>query len=266
MLVPLFEDSTEALAETTSKAVDELVSATPALQDLQRRLDDPQRKIELDQLLQEAVSYRRSLILDRPEWDDLSGAPGGFRATIRHWIAGWTSPVSEEDATSLAKNYLDLPWAHTPWLTNYLAANLIASVISAGRHRLGWGKKLLSLLLPTLWDKVTSAVVSVVVFLALLALSNYLFAQHLTVFGCLVVAFMLWNYVGGLVLRLKTDSFFGTLAFIANEINSGRYDREEVIRRLRKIDDDRLIRFAVPSLVYSLLRLSEPEKPATRAV
>jgi hypothetical protein len=92
---------------------------------------------------------------------------------------------------------------------------------------------------------------------------GYLFAQHLPVLGWLVVFIMLWIYIGDLVVKLKMSSFFGTLTFIANEIDSGRYDREEMIRRLRTIDDDWLIRFGVPSLVYSLLRLNEREQRAS---
>lgn len=246
MLVPLFEDSIEALAETTNKAVDELISATPALQELFHRSDSTEKEECLRELVTQVVDQRRSLI---------RGSLNEYRNFLGF--------VSEKEAVEVAKKYLAMPWAHTSWLTNYVAANLIAAVIGEERHRLAWGKKIMRLLLPTLWNRFTSAVVSVAFFLSLLVLSSFLFTQHLAVFGWLVVGFMLWNYVGGLVLKLKTDSFFGTLTFIANEINSGCYDREEMIRRLRKIDDDRLIRFAVPSLVYSLLRLSEPQRAPT---
>jgi hypothetical protein len=175
MLVPLFEDSIEAFAETTNKAVDELISATPALQELFHRSDSTEMEECLSELVAQAVDQRRSLIKDSSDerWKLL-----GF--------------VTEQEAVEVASKYLDMPWAHTPWLTNYLAANLIAAVIGEGRHRLGWGKKVLRWLLPTLWTKFTSAVISVLIFLLLLGLSSFFFEEHSVVLGSLVVAFMLW--------------------------------------------------------------------------
>jgi hypothetical protein len=235
MILPLFENSIEALAETTKKAVGELASATPALEELFRRFDSTENEELLSELVTKAVDQRRSLIKDK-----LIGS------------------VTEQEVVDLASKYLDMQWARTRWLTDYIVANLISAVISEQRHRLGWGKKLLRWLLPPLWTKVTSAAISVLIFLLLLGLCSFFFNEHSVVLGCIVIAIMLSRYIGGFLFSLKMRSFFGTLTFIANEINSGSYDREEMIRRLRKLDHDWMIRFAIPSLVYSLLRLVDP--------
>lgn len=235
----MFEDSIETRAETIDAAVGGLISTTPELHELFRRSDSTEKKESLRELLEQAVDERRSLIRD--SLDD------------RLKFFGF---VSEEDATKVAKDYIEMEWARTPWLTNYLAANLIAAVIGEGRHRLGWGKRLLKIL-PSPWSKIARALLSALFFLFLLALAAFLFDESVTVLGWVVVAFMIWKYIGGIVLKLKIRSFFGVLTRIAEEINSGSYDREETMRRLRKLDDDRLIRFAVPSLVYSLLRLTD---------
>jgi hypothetical protein len=235
----MFEDSIEARAKVTAEAIDELVSTRPELKELFHRCNSLQQEEALRELLEEAVEQRRSLIEDS--------------ASERRRFFGF---VSQEDAARLATNYMEVPWSHVAWLTNYLAANILAATVIEGRHHLGWGKRFIKLI-PGPWNKVARVAFSILIFLFLLGLSIFLFDEHLAIFGWLVVAFMLWRYIGGSLLNLKTRRFFLTLTLIAEEINSGSYDREETIRRLRMIDDDRLFRFIIPTVTYSLLRLNE---------
>lgn len=202
----------EELLETAEKAASE-----ECHQDLKMQ----ERREQLDDVLQDCLLFRHK-----------------FGPEIHVWTRGFQG--MQWNVRAAAQKYMELPWAHSPWLRGYVTATLLMTEIAP----LAYPKKeLIDFRNP--WF--------VAVCLALLASAFYDDPWSWTPWlgaGVFVLFAVIAPAVKEILYRER--AWLKTMWDVCEELDTGSYDGEALARRLQSWEGKR--RYA-PSIVYSLLQL-----------
>jgi len=140
-----------------------------------------------------------------------------------------------EITVEFAKEYLERPWAQTPWLTRYLLVDILDAQLAINpASELGGGR--------SFW--ISAAVVAGVV-LAFLFGFKWI--------GLAGIAYLVLKWFLGFWVRCKFARAQTSLQLVRDEVAElSGFDADELIRRLRQMEAQWPY---LPSITYSLLRL-----------
>jgi hypothetical protein len=177
---------------------------------------------------------------------------------------------------NLAAEYVDTPNAHTKWLTNQISAWLLrpwTEILRQGATQsflterpgfvtdfiraIGWKKP---------WCTVVPFCISAVLLLlsAALVVGCYLFLTPMASYGAAGLCGLLYarRYIQARAFRkerVRITRLWHKVSELHNEVEYGKYNAGEVIRRFREIEADDL---RLPSIFVSVIALSDVHPPS----
>jgi len=204
-----------------------------------------QKLEEFEEFLSSLISHNRRRERLKHGIDDMGEALGIKENAAKTNLFELEARADKECEfwTDCAQEYMDRPWMHTRWLSNYLLVNILDAQIANNPLAR-------ELLRPTsLWF--SGAVIAGIV------ISFILDWRWLAWSG---IAYLSVAWLLRLISRSRFRRVEDGLALVRREVASLSYGGEELSRRLRKVEEKWPY---LPSIAYSLVRLpSRPEQSA----
>lgn len=230
----------------TSDRVENLIHENDAVRRVHDSLEDDLARTQFAEFLHRVLDNRDELGLDARSVPD--EAPSEDACTT---------------VWSLAKDYVDHPLWHTPWLTRYLLVGVVESQLNLLLWASKWGRFphwSLRHSLSSPYRTFVPPLVSLAIFLGSAILLGWLLTKDHFFMAALLGVWMLYFYLIEKPLtwwrRRKHRTHFARLAQLLviplYEIKSSNYDPETIARRLQACEQKDL---QVASIAFALLKL-----------
>ncbi|MBL8073100.1 MAG: hypothetical protein JNL29_01945 [Nitrospira sp.] len=169
-----------------------------------------------------------------------------------------------EDVKRIAVAYLETPWLHNPWLTNYLIREVASCQLQAlayQRNRGIYPEYHLRRSLKEPYNSIAPPLLGAAFFLCLLTLLYYLLSYDQIGWAALVLLYFVYHYslkVWQMISRGKSRrklfEYLEMYSIITHDIFSSSYDVDTILRRLKSCEAKGLFPYSV---LFALLELKK---------